>query len=191
MDVLILNLEFNVGSLYLLTWGVSEYVYYWWRIYEILSRKDCRQSGPKSIFRWLWLRWTQHGTGSGWAKRRRWIIHREGNSGGGGSFCSKNHQGIWRHYYQVQYIWSNGWTLRSCRRWLWLLIGVRMPIYEFRCENCGHIFEKICFSSDKTEIACPQCGSGKTNRQLSVFSSNAVERKAAHSCGSHSGGSWG
>lgn len=65
-----------------------------------------------------------------------------------------------------------------------------MPIFEFKCESCGKEFERLVFASDTDPVPCPICGSEKTRKVLSVFSSNAVERQAsAGSCGTrHSGG---
>lgn len=43
-----------------------------------------------------------------------------------------------------------------------------MPMYDYKCENCGHQFEELVFSSsvaDK-EIKCPQCDERKSRRQL-------------------------
>ncbi len=34
-----------------------------------------------------------------------------------------------------------------------------MPLYEFRCTACGHIFEKIQSFSAPDPKECPQCGS--------------------------------
>lgn len=31
-----------------------------------------------------------------------------------------------------------------------------MPIYEFRCKDCGHEFEKLC-GLDETPDECPSC----------------------------------
>jgi putative FmdB family regulatory protein len=33
-----------------------------------------------------------------------------------------------------------------------------MPLYEYRCESCGHTFEKIQKFSDPHEDTCPKCG---------------------------------
>lgn len=33
-----------------------------------------------------------------------------------------------------------------------------MPIFEFRCLECGNVFEKLFINSDeKADIACPKC----------------------------------
>lgn len=42
-----------------------------------------------------------------------------------------------------------------------------MPLYEYRCTQCGHRYEKIQKVSDATDTACPKCG-GKVERPLSA-----------------------
>jgi len=44
-----------------------------------------------------------------------------------------------------------------------------MPIFEFRCMDCGEVFEKLFMSSDeKWEMACPQCKSQSLERVVST-----------------------
>jgi putative FmdB family regulatory protein len=43
-----------------------------------------------------------------------------------------------------------------------------MPIFEYRCRNCGNIFESIEFSSS-TPSVCKKCESSDVERLLSVF----------------------
>jgi putative FmdB family regulatory protein len=33
-----------------------------------------------------------------------------------------------------------------------------MPLYEYQCKKCGHLFEKIQKFSDKLVKKCPECG---------------------------------
>ena len=33
-----------------------------------------------------------------------------------------------------------------------------MPLYEYRCTQCGHRFEKIQSFSAEAEVECPKCG---------------------------------
>ena len=33
-----------------------------------------------------------------------------------------------------------------------------MPMYEYRCNKCGEIFEEL-VSSDDEKVPCPKCGS--------------------------------
>jgi putative FmdB family regulatory protein len=44
-----------------------------------------------------------------------------------------------------------------------------MPIYEYRCQCCGHEFEKIQRLSDRPIRKCPECGGG-TEKLLSAAS---------------------
>ena len=43
-----------------------------------------------------------------------------------------------------------------------------MPIFEFRCAACSHIFEKICVNStDQVDLVCPECGATTLERVVS------------------------
>ena len=39
--------------------------------------------------------------------------------------------------------------------------GINIPIYEFRCQHCGHVFDELC-SVGTNEMKCPQCCSIST-----------------------------
>jgi len=55
-----------------------------------------------------------------------------------------------------------------------------MPIFEFRCVQCGHVFEEIFKSSNEDiKLECPECHCDSVDRVLSV---------ASHVMGSVSGG---
>ncbi len=45
-----------------------------------------------------------------------------------------------------------------------------MPIYEYQCEQCGHIFEKLVFSGDKEAVDCPACKSTEVKKMMSACS---------------------
>ena len=48
-----------------------------------------------------------------------------------------------------------------------------MPLYEFRCESCGSVFERLVRSvPTDEEPACPSCGSGEIRKELSVFAAH-------------------
>lgn len=43
-----------------------------------------------------------------------------------------------------------------------------MPVFEFRCLECGHLFEQLFRNAgEKVEIACPQCRSESFERVIS------------------------
>ena len=45
-----------------------------------------------------------------------------------------------------------------------------MPIYEFRCKKCKNIFESLIFSSmEEKKLSCPECGTKKPQKVMSVF----------------------
>ena len=41
-----------------------------------------------------------------------------------------------------------------------------MPLYEFECQRCGEIFEKL-VGSLETDIVCPKCLSAGAEKKLS------------------------
>ncbi len=45
-----------------------------------------------------------------------------------------------------------------------------MPLYEYRCNECGNTFEVLVFSEDE-DIKCPNCGSKNVEKLISSFSS--------------------
>ncbi len=50
-----------------------------------------------------------------------------------------------------------------------------MPLYEYRCTKCGHVFEKIQKFSDPHVSECPKCGAPVEQ----VISAPAVQFKGA------------
>jgi putative FmdB family regulatory protein len=55
-----------------------------------------------------------------------------------------------------------------------------MPIYEFTCGKCSAKFDQLVKSMSSTDpIKCPQCGSEKTSRALSVFAVSANSGKSS------------
>ncbi|MBI5181996.1 MAG: zinc ribbon domain-containing protein [Nitrospirae bacterium] len=48
-----------------------------------------------------------------------------------------------------------------------------MPIYEYKCNECSHIFEIMKSSKDEKEakLVCPRCGAKESVRVISSFSS--------------------
>jgi putative FmdB family regulatory protein len=64
-----------------------------------------------------------------------------------------------------------------------------MPIYEYRCEDCGRVFEKLRrFSDSDSDLKCPACDSEEVERQLSCFATSAGSGGASAGCGPAGGG---
>ena len=43
-----------------------------------------------------------------------------------------------------------------------------MPIYEYRCESCGHELEVIQKISDAPLVDCPQCAASRLRKKISA-----------------------
>lgn len=68
-----------------------------------------------------------------------------------------------------------------------------MPLYEYRCPECGHRFEMLQRMGEGAEgLACPRCGAGKMEKQFSTFAaSSSGGGGEAASCGNAGCGSGG
>lgn len=44
-----------------------------------------------------------------------------------------------------------------------------MPIFEYRCRDCGAGFESVALPGRKEQARCPQCGSAGLEKQFSAF----------------------
>ena len=66
-----------------------------------------------------------------------------------------------------------------------------MPIFEFRCKECGEKFETLVFSSQSEPVKCENCGSEQTEKLMSTFASAGFANGSSYSGGggcSSSGG---
>lgn len=50
-----------------------------------------------------------------------------------------------------------------------------MPIYEYRCEGCGHRFEHLLLPTAKTDPVCPACQSRDLEKLISGFALSTSE----------------
>ena len=51
---------------------------------------------------------------------------------------------------------------------------MKMPIFEYRCEDCGTHFEKLVRrAADSAGLVCPGCGREHLMQEFSVFSAHA------------------
>ncbi|HNY39557.1 MAG TPA: zinc ribbon domain-containing protein [Bryobacteraceae bacterium] len=49
-----------------------------------------------------------------------------------------------------------------------------MPIFEYRCKECGARFEKLIRrETDVESLACPSCGQRDLSKELSTFAAHA------------------
>ena len=48
-----------------------------------------------------------------------------------------------------------------------------MPIYEYRCQDCGTKFEKLVRRSEASETECPSCGQKHLQQEFSTFAAHA------------------
>lgn len=44
----------------------------------------------------------------------------------------------------------------------------KMPIYEYRCQSCGHQFDKLQKISDALLVECPACGKSSLKKLVSA-----------------------
>lgn len=68
-----------------------------------------------------------------------------------------------------------------------------MPIFEYRCEECGHRFDAFfrrAEDADKQAPGCVKCGSGKVRKLFSVIglggAGNADVNPLSGGCGTRS-----
>jgi putative FmdB family regulatory protein len=50
-----------------------------------------------------------------------------------------------------------------------------MPIYEFQCLDCGHEFEELVRSADRTDgLTCPVCERSDVRKKISTFAAPVI-----------------
>lgn len=61
-----------------------------------------------------------------------------------------------------------------------------MPMYEFKCCNCGRQFEELVFSSNYSadEIVCPSCGTSNAEQRISAAAIGGSSYPSGSSCSS-------
>lgn len=65
-----------------------------------------------------------------------------------------------------------------------------MPIFEYRCEECGERFDAFFRRAEDVEtekIACPECGSGRVRKLFSLGGLGGMSREGlSGDCGTGS-----
>ncbi|MCP4662363.1 MAG: zinc ribbon domain-containing protein [bacterium] len=55
-----------------------------------------------------------------------------------------------------------------------------MPLYEYRCDDCGHQFEILQRMDEGADgLACPECGRERLGKQFSTFASAVSDGPSA------------
>jgi putative FmdB family regulatory protein len=54
-----------------------------------------------------------------------------------------------------------------------------MPIFEYACCNCGHVFEKLVLTRNPEPPECPQCGGKRVELKFSTFATAGATGKSA------------
>jgi len=66
-----------------------------------------------------------------------------------------------------------------------------MPLYEYRCSDCGHRFEILQRMGEGADgLTCPECAAPEVEKQLSTFassSSGSTASTGAAACGGGAG----
>ena len=57
-----------------------------------------------------------------------------------------------------------------------------MPLFEYRCGKCGHVFEHLAMRADERPSKCPKCGSRKLEKQFSAFAARTGSDSPGSSC---------
>jgi len=64
---------------------------------------------------------------------------------------------------------------------------MRMPIYEYVCDDCSERYERLVKNEDAA-VTCPKCASARHTIQLSVFASSSGGKASGGSSSGFTGG---
>ena len=67
--------------------------------------------------------------------------------------------------------------------------GRKMPVYEYKCENCGNIFDEFKHTYRENQAVCPKCGL-TAKRIMSLTNFNACDLKCQRLFGHDLQGQW-
>lgn len=57
---------------------------------------------------------------------------------------------------------------------------IKMPVYSFQCNDCGHKFDKFFFRiGQKENMLCPKCKSNQTTKQISATNTHSPEKESS------------
>jgi putative FmdB family regulatory protein len=58
-----------------------------------------------------------------------------------------------------------------------------MPLFGYKCNNCGKVFEILVLGGTAEEVSCPECGAEDVTKLISSFATGGSDSKS-NSCGS-------
>jgi len=58
-----------------------------------------------------------------------------------------------------------------------------MPIFEYVCPKCGHVFEKLILSRDQPPPVCPYCSASGAEQKFSTFATTGPAVRGSHGGG--------
>jgi len=59
-----------------------------------------------------------------------------------------------------------------------------MPIFEYRCTECGKVYEELVYGDRDKVVPCPACGSKKNEKLMSAIGGISMGGSSAPACGS-------
>jgi putative FmdB family regulatory protein len=63
-----------------------------------------------------------------------------------------------------------------------------MPIFEYGCSHCGHVFEKLVLTRNQDPPECPKCGWKRVEQKFSAFATGGTSKSAGGACAPSGGG---
>jgi putative FmdB family regulatory protein len=65
-----------------------------------------------------------------------------------------------------------------------------MPIFDYKCESCGEVFEKVWIGSKEGIAVCPKCESADTKKQPSATKNLRLYGKGFYKQSHKDSGDW-
>jgi putative FmdB family regulatory protein len=62
-----------------------------------------------------------------------------------------------------------------------------MPLYEYQCPDCGHVFERLVLARSAEPPKCPECGRNRAEQTFSAFAT-ASSKGSGTVCAPSGGG---
>ena len=58
-----------------------------------------------------------------------------------------------------------------------------MPMFEYACPHCGHVFEKLVFNRNLDPPECPKCGWKRVEQKFSAFATAGAASRSSSTAG--------